>query len=345
MTFRPDDVIETPEEVAAVWFGRKRIGGLDEAAAAEFEAWRGADPRHAEEYEALERAWYGVETMRNDPRVLAMREAALRRNRLMRRLYAPMAVAACLLALVGGGWLAVTGDLLPGRQFKTQAFRTGIGESARITLPDGSVLTLNTDTVVRTEKVKGRRQVYLDRGEAFFQVAKDRSRPFIVNAAGRTVTAVGTAFEVRVDPGRFEVTLVEGKVRVEAPLPNAAPTPAAAPTRMQATEMVAGTQLLASDDRAWKLQEVNAARETSWTTGQLVFFTKPLSEVAAELNRYSDTKIIVADPKIAAVPITGTFKPGDNKGFAAAVASYGMARAAPQPDGTIRLIAPELDAS
>jgi transmembrane sensor len=332
----------TVENVAADWFARVRIGGLDEAGAEALEAWLAADALHREAFEAVERSWLRAEALRGDPRVLAMREAALRRNPSWRRLLAPMAVAASLLiALPGGGWLAYQSGLIPNHEFQTRSFHTGLGERSTITLPDGSKVTLNTETVVRTEAIKGRRQIYLDRGQAFFQVAHDTHRPFVVNAAGRTVTAVGTAFDVRVDQGRFEVTLVEGKVRVEAPVPEAAagaaPSGKAAP-HLQSTEMVAGTQLLATTDTSWKLQPTDARREISWTTGQLVFLRQPLGEVAAELNRYSDVKIVIADPKLSALPITGTFRPGDNQGFAAAVVSYGMARAVERGDGAISLV-------
>ncbi len=327
------------DDAAAEWFGRVRVGGLDEAGRADFERWREAAPANRAAYEALERAWYGVEAMRDDPRVLALREEALKRNAPWRRMLAPAAMAAGLaVAVIGGGWLAYDAGLIPDRRFHAEAFRTEVGERRAITLPDGSVVTLNTDTVLRTEAAKGRRLVHLDRGQAYFQVAKDRARPFVVSAGGRTVTALGTAFEVRVEPHRFEVTLVEGKVRVEALAPAPVPSKPGEAARLVATEMAPGTQLLASTDTAWKLQEVDAERETSWKTGQLVFLTRPLSEVVAELNRYSDTRIVVTDPALSSTPITGTFRPGDNEGFAAAVASYGMARAAPQADGTIRLL-------
>jgi transmembrane sensor len=232
--------------------------------------------------------------------------------------------------------------IFPDHRLQTRSFHTGHGERTTITLPDGSQVTLNTDTVVRTQAMEGMRQVYLDQGQAFFRVAKDPRHPFVVNAAGRTVTAVGTAFDVRVDQGRFAVTLVEGKVKVEAPVPERAVSAASgapdAPLHVQSTEMVAGTQLQAAEDTAWKLVPVDAVRETSWTRGQLVFLRRPLGEVVDELNRYSATQIVIDDQSLAKVPITGTFTPGDNEGFAAAVVSYGMAAIARKSDETIELV-------
>src|SRR5690606_13157038 len=141
--------------------------------------------------------------------------------------------------------------------------------------------------------------VYLDRGQAFFKVARDRRHPFVVAAAGRTVTALGTAFDLRVDDGGLKVVLVEGKVRVEAARPAAgaaSPAPAAAP---MATDMSAGSRLVARDDTEWRLTPTDVGRQTSWLKGQLVFDGAPLGEVVEEMNRYSTRKIAIADPALA----------------------------------------------
>ncbi|HEX6859656.1 MAG TPA: FecR domain-containing protein [Caulobacteraceae bacterium] len=321
---------------AAAWFAKRRIGGLTREEREAFDAWLGADTANLPAYEAVEEAWTGSGAVADDPRVAAMRRAAMKRNTPWRRWLAPAAAAAVLLVGTPAAWMAYDN----AHQFQTRAWRTAVGERTTIRLPDGSEVTLNTDTVLRTEAVKGRRQLYLDKGQAFFRVAHDSAHPFMVTAGGRTVTAVGTAFDVRVDEGRFEVTLVEGKIRVEAPVPERAVAPAQAakaPARVQSTEMVAGTQLEASDDAGWKLQEVDARREVAWTTGQLVFVRRPLGEVVEELNRYSRTPILIDDGKLAQISITGTFTPGDNAGFAAAVVSYRMARIVEQSSDGIRL--------
>ena len=157
----------------------------------------------------------------------------------------------------------------------------------------------------------------------------------MVSAAGRTVTAVGTAFDVRVDKGRFAVTLVEGKVKVETPSPRPAAAstavsgatsakPTAAP--VQDVELVAGNQFTASDDTRWSVSRADTARETTWLTGWLTFQNQPLGEVVEEFSRYSDRKIIIADPKLASRPITGRFKAGDVDAFVRALAEYDIAR-------------------
>src|SRR5262249_35132874 len=149
-----------------------------------------------------------------------------------------------------------------------QELRTGVGQTTTVTLPDGSVVTLDTDTVLSARETGRQRLVELKKGQAFFRVAKDHARPFIVSAAGKTVTATGTAFEVRLDPHRFQVTLVEGKVAVEAPRGQF--------WRGQSADMLAGWRLTAEDDRRWKLSQVDVGKETSWMSGRLTFFNDPL---------------------------------------------------------------------
>lgn len=331
-------------DIAAGWFARRRSGAFNGRDQAELDAWLDADPEHVEAYAAIERAWGGAAAVRGDPRVMARRQALLkargRRTVMLRALAASLAVA-----VLGGGVVGVQ-TLTGPRPLATQAFRTAVGQRATVTLPDGSVVTLNTDTVVRTRADHDRRLVYLDKGQAFFKVAHDRRHPFVVAAAGRTVTALGTAFDVRVDRGALRVVLVEGKVRVETPVapPAPAPTregpaPVVRPAVGQATEMVAGSELVAPDDADWRLTRADVMRETSWTRGQIIFDNKPLGAVVEELNRYSDQKMVVSGERLASTPISGTFKPGDLHGFAVALENYRLARVENESEREVRIVA------
>jgi transmembrane sensor len=189
--------------------------------------------------------------------------------------------------------------------------------------------------------------VYLDRGQAFFKVAKDAGHPFIVHAGGRTVTAIGTAFDVRVGPKGFSVTLVEGKVRVTTPVRATAPptAPGAPPSRpavtVETTEMVAGSQLVATDAQRWSVARTDVVKATGWTRDQLIFEAEPLADVAAEMNRYSVRKIVIADAKVAGTLVSGNFRPGDVEGFARAVEAYRYARISEESGDRIELAAPE----
>jgi transmembrane sensor len=334
------------DDLAAAWFARQRAGDMTPAEAAELEAWLEADPEHRAALDALHRAWERAELARHDPEILTWRERALKRPSGWRRILTARAVAAVLaVAVLGAGsaWMVANTGLLTGYwRFSAQEFHTDHGQRATFTLPDGSKVTLNTDSQLRTRAADGKRLVYLDKGQAFFRVAKDASHPFVVHAGGRTITALGTAFDVRVDGSRFEVTLVEGKIRVEAPLP---PAPAKSPTAaepapvVQATEMAAGSQLVAVDPRGWTVRPADTTRETSWLAGRLMFENETLATVAAEFDRYSEQKITFADPALADVRITGTFRSADVGTFVRALEKYRLARVETESDDAVRLAA------
>lgn len=302
--------------------------------------WLGRSQRHRDAYDELESFWSTAEVLDRHPEYQAVRrqtETALKRGRMTRRALA----AGLAAAFVGAGGLGYYLQL--PKALVDQTFRTAVGQTASVTLPDGSSVTLNTDTIVRTRANSDRRLVYLDKGQAYFEVAKDPRRPFVVTAAGRTVTALGTAFDVRVDRGELKVVLVEGKVRVEDVKPTAvssAPaSPRPGPAQTMTTEMSAGSQLVTTDDTEWRLTLTDTQRETSWLKGQLVFDSAPLSEVVEEMNRYSRRKITIADPALARRPIGGRFTPGDIHGFSKMLQVAGIATLREEPDGRMMVVA------
>ena len=330
------DAPKTPEEAAAVWFGLKRSGAMTDAQVREFEVWA-LEPDNRAAFDNLEHYWMVAAAVRNDPQVLAMRDEAGRQWRPgRRRLWIGGAVAASLAIAIAGGLTIRTPApgypntaLLPTltqRVFaQDQTLRTAVGQTTSVLLPDGSTVTLDTDTVIRAKLSGKERRLELEKGRAFFRVAKDKARPFIVLAAGRTITATGTAFDVRADPDNFEVTLVEGRVRVEDPVrPKTGQPP-------QVTEMTAGSQLVA-DEKRWVIAPADLPKQTSWLSGRLTFDNEPLSEVVAEMNRYSDKKIVLAGPGIGDAPILGVFKAGDVDAFVRALEEYHLARVVGETD-------------
>jgi transmembrane sensor len=317
-----DETVGDARDVAAGWFARQRSGEMTVEDRAQLRAWLDADPGHRIAYLSVRRAWGGAAALRADPQVLELRQRwsdEPPRRAAFTRIAAALAGVAVLSASGYGGWKVVTGP----HPLKDQAYRTAVGQQSTVKLPDGTEVTLNTDTILRTRADHERRLVYLERGQAFFHVAKDKSHPFVVSAAGRTVTALGTAFDVWVDGGRLKVTLVEGKVRVEAPAPAKRGETAA---NFQATEMTAGSQLVATTSEPWRVAPANVVVETSWTRDILIFDNAPLSAVVAELNRYSDKKLIIADEAIAGTPVSGTFRPGDVDSFVRTIQAYRLAR-------------------
>lgn len=327
---------------AAGWYARKRAGDMTAAELTDLRRWLDEDPANFDAFERLERTWAGVESARGDPRIMMLRERALQRGRRRPSLLAVRGLAAIfVVALVAATLLMLSPyfGLSGYGSLAAQTLRTGVGQQATVTLSDGSVVTLNTDTRLRTRPSKGRRLVYLDRGQAFFRVAKDPLHPFIVTAGGRTMTAVGTAFDVRVDNRRVEVTVVEGKVRVEAPKPVLGLS-APRPERPPHADLTAGAQLVASlSNPTWTVAKTDTAREVSWLRGYVVFQGARFGDVVGEMNRYSERKLVVDDPALAEVRISGAFKAGDIDGFVNAYDDYRVARVETRTDDEVKLAA------
>ena len=327
-------------EQAAGWFARKRSGAMTPQALQELHAWLTESPEHAAAYNEVAGAWDVAGAVRSDPEILRVREQA---KRARPRAWMA-AVAASVAVTVLGAWSALgIGGYVPAPLILTggeQTFRTGVGQTATVRLRDGSLVTLDTDSVVRAKETDHRRMLWLAKGQAFFKVAHDKSRPFTVAAGDKLVTATGTAFSVRLDRRAVEVTLVEGHVRVEETAPPVALAPKA-PRFTEATEMKAGSRLVAAQDRNWTLDRVDTAKAVSWIDGELIFEDRPLSEAAAELNRYSAKKIVIRDPAIAGAPIVSVVKAGDVEGFVRVVTTAGFARVVSDTDSAVELAAPE----
>jgi transmembrane sensor len=338
-----DELLDTPLAQAAAWMAIRRSGDMTELQAREFSAWLEVDPAHRAAFNELLLIWDEAGEIREDPTILALRERNLRTfNAPARMRFAAGAMAASIAAIVFGGW-SLFGDLpvAPSpatrgieepRQDEEQVLRTGVGQTTTAVLRDGSTVILDSDTLLLTRETRDRRSIHLERGGAYFQVAKDPRRPFVVEAAGKTITALGTAFEARVNAGKLDVTLVEGKVKVAAKKGQVW-------QGQQTMDMTAGWRLTAPDEKKWSLAKVDTKKELSWLSGRMSFFNDPLVEAVAKVNRYSDKQIIV-DPSIAQEPIVGVFESGDTDRFVRGMELAGIARVGRVTDTTVELVAP-----
>lgn len=348
----PQSLLET----AAFWHDRMQREKATDEARRELGVWLAASPAHAEAYATVERTWSALREHAEAPPILALRhETALRLSRrASSSVSAVRAVAAVfVLTAIGVGvlaWLtpgalpqAITvwvRNWLPGESH----YATTTGERLTATLRDGSQVTLDTESELEIAFTKAERLVHLKRGQAFFEVAKDKTRPFVVQVNDRRLVAVGTAFDVRLDGGQIRVTMVEGTVRVEradggrdsiaehaAP---GAPGPVAAgasggTTFEPSTPAPKNTEVISAGEQLWVDQEsrdhvgtADPERATSWRRGQLIFDAVRLGDAVAEINRYSETKIRLADAALADVRISGSFATGRTSGFVEAVTSY-----------------------
>lgn len=341
---------------AAAWFARHRQGPLSEADALAFRRWLEASPEHVQAWNSQRRMWVSLQSVRDAPAILALRENArtgLRRHR-MRRI-AWQAGAALAATVIFGLFISQQPPPPPaGSIVRTAAssallkhsneqralpqvtdVSTRIGERALVRLADNSLVTLNTDSAIHVDLSDAQRSITLVRGEAYFEVAKDKTRPFVVAAGGRQVVAVGTAFAVKLHQQDVQVNLVEGKVRVEH-----VASSVAAPMS-DAVMLDAGMSLVARVDGDDRVGTLNVEREVSWRSGKLVFPGDRLADVIAEMNRYSTQKIELLDAALGEQLLSGVFDPAGGAELARALESYGMVRIIDQDISRIILAAPE----
>jgi transmembrane sensor len=196
-------------------------------------------------------------------------------------------------------------------------FTTPIGGTASVPLSDGSHITLNTATDVRVDLSPKERHVNLEKGEAFFVVAKDSKRPFVVEAGSKRVVAVGTQFSVRRDGDALEVVVTEGVVRLETSGPGTSASSSAGAAAPQVSRLPAGTIARARDGDVLVEEHslLEAQEALSWRQGYLTFHETTLSDAIGEFNRYNDHKIRLDDPALAAIRISGTFRPTNYEAF------------------------------
>jgi|HubBroStandDraft_2_1064218.scaffolds.fasta_scaffold45569_2 transmembrane sensor len=194
---------------------------------------------------------------------------------------------------------------------RAQFVETPKGGRERLTLADGSQIELNTDTAVLLNIQPNARNVQLLRGEAYFQVNHDASRPFIVTIGNHRIVDLGTKFVVRADPGRIKVTLVSGTARLEE---------AGTQGENRSVVLTPGEVAIATVDttRVSKRTSRELSESLAWQRGSVVFHNELLSNAAAELNRYGGPTLIVADSATAKLTISGTFLTNNTEEFAGA---------------------------
>lgn len=318
----PNTRVETAELEAAAWHARLGEPRVSTQTVEDFFAWR-SKPENADAYRRVETAWTESGRLAASPQIQAALDAALssgperKRSRSLPPSLLALAAGLVFVALIYGGWTW---------QGARGGFETGVGEQRLVQLADGSSVQLDTDTGLRVRFSDGQRLVDLERGQALFTVAHDASRPFIVKAAGTSVTAVGTVFDVRRDAGDVQVTLVSGAVDVVRE-GKVAPVRLAAGHQTRVTDK--GTATLA----------VDVAAATSWTEGRIVFADTPLSQAVGEVNRYLTRPVALAAGVDGAVAVNGVFKAGDRDAFVSAASGALGLRATTREDGSVVLSA------
>lgn len=282
------------EAAAARWLARHEAGPLSEADARAFDEWCAGDPRRMGAYVRLEAVSARLE------RAGALSGMPAKPQQPRRWRYGAIAAALVLGVLPAAPALH---DYVTAQRFSTD-----VGQQYRAALADGSLVELNTATKIAVDLETDRRDIRLSRGEAVFEVAKDRARPFVVKTDLADVRAVGTVFSVRTDDG-LEVGVTEGVVAIER-------------GGKILAHVAAGETFSMSRDgevRRAAGQTERIERELAWREGKVAFAGETLAEAADELNRYNRRQVKVADPAVADIRIGGYFRATDPVGFAAAI--------------------------
>jgi transmembrane sensor len=191
-------------------------------------------------------------------------------------------------------------------------YGTAIGQIRRVSLSDGSLLAINTQSAVEVAMHTDRREITLTRGEAWFRVAHDQKRPFIVSAGRIRVRAVGTAFSVRRHDEGADVQVTEGVVETWTVGEEGRRVRVAAGSKAYVAEYQAPTPIAARAD---------IARSLAWREGEIVLEGETLDEAASQFNRYNDRKLVISDPGLAAEKLVGQFRATEPMTFAGAVAT------------------------
>ncbi|KQM17196.1 hypothetical protein ASE73_09455 [Sphingomonas sp. Leaf24] len=214
--------------------------------------------------------------------------------------------------LLGGTGAAIAASVAGAFLFLRDArYATAVGEIRRVPLGDGSIASINTDSSVAVELASNARRVELTRGEAWFQVAKDAKRPFIVAAGRVRAQAVGTAFSVRRRDDGADILVTEGVVEAWAD--------GAEGNRIR---LMAGESAFVADNALIKPAGAGAPavdRALAWRAGKIDLVSTPLSDAAAEFNRYNSRQIEIVDPALRSEQLDGQFGTNDPETFAAAV--------------------------
>lgn len=308
---RPSDE-EAIEARAAAWLAQ-RDDGLTPEQQRDFAAWCQADPRHAAAVTRLESAWTLLQGLRENASDLAL-ETSAKTVPFPRWGWAPVALgAAAAVAIVATFFAFRTRTHVVEAVVAVapaQVYATGANGYGREVLADGSVVELNANTEVQVNYLPAERRVRLLRGEAHFTVAKNKQRPFWVEARGVAVRAVGTAFNVRLDPRQVDVLVTEGRVRVNSASGGGASA--------SVPELGAGEHAsISTAGVAVEKVSAEAMREAlAWRNGpRLEFSGTPLAEVVRQFNRHNRVQLELGDPALGDEPVGGSFQASNVEAF------------------------------
>lgn len=316
------------EAQAAQWLARRDSGRLTASETAQLSAWLDASTENRIAFIRLESAWQQADRLKvlgaglkpgelappdgwRDSPYFSGRQEDLPVGAIPPAQQAgPRTSTRAIAAVAASLLLAIAGVITAFHWSRNSIYETDIGVASSIPMPDGSKVTLNTNSKIRVTVTDTERRVELEQGEAFFEVFEDEQRPFIVLSGSLRVVAVGTKFAVRRDADQVRVLVSEGQVRIEKQEDDREVTLAQiASGGIGYTRGGEGVLMLSQP--AERVEEA-----LSWRTGFVVFHDTPLSEAVQELNRYNTRRIVIEDPRIATTRISGNFRAANGDAFA-----------------------------
>jgi len=282
---------------AAEWIERRYFGEWNAADQTALDTWLEESVVHRVAFVRLETGWRRTERLAALRPFKSGRAAPSRRNwSILTGIAAALGIVA-ILGVIGSNYFVRPGE---------RVYATKVGGREKVTFADGSQIELNTDTVLRARMTTKERTVWLDKGEAYFQVKHDVHNPFIVVASGHRVIDLGTKFLVRRDDNSLEVALLEGRVRFGV-----------AGGHPQSSLLKPGDDVLATAESisVTRKSTQQLTNKLTWRRGVVVFKDTPLADAVRELDRYNNQKLVVADPAISRRTISGTIPTNDVTGF------------------------------
>jgi transmembrane sensor len=285
---------------AGEWLERKDRPGWNDADQRELDAWFAQSPAHLLAYHRVAEAWKQAERLTALRGPTSVEENAKARPRTMlMRIAAAIAVTAIFAVGAGAYFLARPNG---------QTFETHLGDHKIFTLSDGSRIELNTNSAVRIDMASGRRMASLEKGEAYFEIAHDSSRPFTVKVANHRITVLGTKFRVRNAPDKVEVALLDGRVWFDTEAKGKHPQSALLSPGQVLVATAQGMSVTSQPPRALE-------NDLSWRNGLLVFRHTSLIDAANEYNRYNARKIVIANASVGKLTISGILPTRDLNAF------------------------------
>lgn len=301
------------QDEASVWIARLSNDQATEQDHQRFALWLGKSAKHREAYDQMESLWLDLGCVKytsldttaqreNQPLPgegqLIVSDKAAKASSFWQKPWIKTRFIASFAFCA-----AVAVALLPKatETASTQQLATAIGQHSVESLADGSIVQLNTNTRLEVSYSDSQRDVTLSQGEAHFSVKKDPQRPFVVHIPGGSVVAVGTAFNIEIEPQHTLVTVTEGVIRVEEQNDSALPA--------DTVTARLNDQVRISPAGGLKRERIPDDHQiTAWLEQNMVFKNVSLAQVVAELNRYSEKKIKISDASLAFMPVSGVFK-------------------------------------